>query len=197
MVLRSNLSNVQTFTARNEIFCFGTNSAWSDNFIIYIAGVPYYRRAEAGISCIKVASRPFFAVHTIQLKLFLIWPSILYITSDFSSVLDLWKQELCLCWVFSSGTASVSSVWSQSPTYALTICVRNAVPCFLGLFAFSYHFQKPSSRLVEECCQWFHVFSTCACDWLREVGQVSQALDVGRVSKNYFWKIFFKSSCIQ
>lgn len=71
-VLRSNLLNVQTLTVGNEVFYFGTNSACSDNFIIYIAGVPYYRRAEAGVSCIKVASRPFFAVHTIQMKLFLI-----------------------------------------------------------------------------------------------------------------------------
>lgn len=71
-VLRSNLLNIQTLTVGNEVFYFGTNSACSDNFIIYIAGVPYYRRAEAGVSCIKVASRPFFAVHTIQMKLFLI-----------------------------------------------------------------------------------------------------------------------------
>ena len=46
-IQRSNLSNVQTFTAGNEIFHSGTNSAWSDNFIMYIAGVAFlYNSAE-------------------------------------------------------------------------------------------------------------------------------------------------------
>lgn len=62
-----------------------------------------YRRAEVGISCLKVASRLFSVVHTIQVKLFLIWPHILYMVSDFSTDLGVRKQELCLCWVLSSG----------------------------------------------------------------------------------------------
>lgn len=62
-----------------------------------------YRRAEDGISRLRVAARLFSVVHTVQVKMFLIWPHILYMVSDFRTDLGVWIQELCLCWVLSSG----------------------------------------------------------------------------------------------
>lgn len=165
LVLRSNLSNVQTFTVGNEIFYSRTNSAWSDNFIIYIAGVPYYRRVEAAISSIKVASRPFFVDHTMQMKLFLLWPGILYIMSDIRSVLDLWKQELHLSQVFSSGAVSVGSEWSCSPTYTFTAQNVMCGKCSC-IFGWSFCFFLPFSEVLKHR-QWFNMFllSVHAIDW--------------------------------
>lgn len=133
--------------------------------------MPYYRRAEDGISGIKVGSRSFFAVHTTQMKLFLIWPVVLCITSDFRSVLDLWKQELCLGWAYSCEETWFDSELSQSPTYALSVqndVLYEKCSCMFGgtFFGFSCHFQKASSTdWVKMLSVIQYVPSSSACDW--------------------------------